>query len=78
MDRADMQAKVQKAQEKNDAIATQRGFENYVRTTYPVVKYGEGVIVVYDEEKSPVAPVRTDMTIWERLKVLLQSAFAKK
>jgi hypothetical protein len=77
-DRADMAIKVQKAQEKNDAIATQRGFENYVRTTYPVVKDGEGVIVIYDGDKSPVASVRVDMTIWERLKIFMQSTFAKK
>jgi hypothetical protein len=77
-ERADMQAKVQKAEDKNGAIATQRGFENYVRTTYPVVKDGEGVIVVYDEDKSPVASVRADMTIWERLKIFIQSSFAKK
>ncbi len=77
-DRLEMQAKVQKAQEKNDAIATQRGFENYVRSTYPVVKDGEGVIVIYDEEKSPVAPVRADMTIWERIHIFVQSIFAKK
>lgn len=76
--RADMQTKVQKAQEKNDAIATPRGFENYVRSTYPVVKEGEGVIVIYDEDKSPVAPVRSDMTIWERLQIFFQGIFAKK
>jgi hypothetical protein len=76
--RQDLELKVQKAQEKNDAIATDRGFEDYVRTTYPVVKDGEGVIVIYDGDKSPVAPVRTDMTIWERLQVFFQSIFAKK
>lgn len=76
--RADMQTKVQKAQDKNEAIATPRGFENYVRSTYPVVKDGEGVIVIYDEEKSPVAAVRADMTIWERLQIYFQGFFAKK
>jgi hypothetical protein len=76
--RMDMEAKVQKAQEKNDAIATSRGFESYVRTTYPVVKEGEGVIVIYDEEKSPVASVKADMTIWERLQILFQGFFTKK
>jgi cell division protein FtsB len=76
--RQDLEGKVQTAQEKNDSIATDRGFENYVRTTYPVVKEGEGVIVVYDAPTSPVAPVRADMTIWERLQVYFQSVFAKK
>jgi signal transduction histidine kinase len=76
--RQDLEAKVEKAHEKNDAIATDRGFEIYVRTTYPVVKEGEGVIVVYDAQTRPVAPVKADMTIWERLQILLQSVFAKK
>jgi cell division protein YceG involved in septum cleavage len=67
VERKELEDKVAKAQEKNTAIDTPRGFETYVRTTYPVVKQGEGVIVVYDENKSPVAPVRSDMNIWERL-----------
>jgi hypothetical protein len=77
-ERQDLEAKVRKAEEKNDAIATDRGFETYVRTTYPVVKDGEGVIVTYDDEKSPVAAVKADMTVWERMKVFLQGIFAKK
>jgi cell division protein FtsB len=77
-ERQDLEAKVRRAEEKNDAIATDRGFETYVRTTYPVVKEGEGVIVIYDGEKSPVAPVKADMTVWERMKVFLQGVFAKK
>lgn len=67
VERKELEYKVAKAKEKNAAIDTPRGFEAYVRTTYPVVKQGEGVIVVYDEDKSPVAPVRSDMNIWERL-----------
>jgi hypothetical protein len=77
MERTELEAKVEKAQEKNDAINTDRGFEAYVRTTYPVVQDGEGVIVIYDEGKSPVAPVRADLTLWEKIKVFLQGAFAK-
>ena len=77
-ERQDLEAKVRRAEDKNDAIATERGFEAYVRTTYPVVKEGEGVIVIYDGEKSPVAPVKADMTVWERMKVFLQGIFAKK
>lgn len=65
-ERVELEQKVQKAQEKNDAIGTERGFEAYVRTTYPVVKEGEGVIVIYDGDKSPVSPVRSDMTVWEK------------
>lgn len=78
LERQDLELKVQKAEEKNNAIATERGFETYVRTTYPVVKEGEGVIVIYDREKSPVADVKSDMTVWERFQVLFQGLFAKK
>jgi hypothetical protein len=61
------------------AIATDRGFENYVRTTYPVVKEGEGVIVVYDAQTSPVAPVRGRYDhLGAPASILLQSVFAKK
>lgn len=65
--------KVAKAQQQSDEMATPRGFESYVRTTYPVVKEGEGVIVVYDGDKSPVSKVREDMNVWERLLVLWHS-----
>ena len=62
--------KVTKAEKQTAEIATSRGLESYVRTTYPVVKEGEGVIVIYDENKSPVSEVREDMNIWERLLVM--------
>lgn len=65
----DLTKKVEKAQSENDAIATPRGFEAYVRATYPVVKDGEGVVVIYDNEKTSVTKVRTDMTVWERLSI---------
>ena len=71
------------AQELNKAtselsfIKTSRGFEEYVRTTYPVAKPGEGVIVVYDEPDSPVTSVREQMTVWERLLVAVKPFFTK-
>ncbi|MCF7843777.1 hypothetical protein K9M47_02680 [Candidatus Gracilibacteria bacterium] len=65
--------KVSIAQKQSDDISTDRGFESYVRTTYPVVKEGEGVIVVYDGNKSPVSQVRADMNVWEKLIVLWQN-----
>lgn len=67
--RQKLEEKVVKAKEQTDTISTQRGFEAYVRTTYPVVKEGEGVIVIYDDEKSPVSTVREKMTIWEMLSI---------
>lgn len=78
VERQELEMKVQKAEEKNNAIETKRGFESYVRTTYPIVKEGEGVIVIYDDEKSPVAEVRSNMTLWEQVKVKLQGFFAKQ
>lgn len=69
-ERKDLEEKVAKAGEKVETIKTERGFETYVRTTYPVVQKGEGVIVVYDSPASLVTPVREDMTVWERLLVL--------
>lgn len=70
--------KVAQAQKQNDDIATPRGFESYVRTTQPVVKEGEGVIVIYDESKSPVSQVRADMNVWERLIVWWNMSIKKK
>lgn len=69
-EKADLQEKLIKSTEKEEAIKTDRGLESYVRTTYPVVKNGEGVIVIYDADQSPVTSVREDMTIWERILVL--------
>ncbi|MBP9866922.1 MAG: hypothetical protein KBC41_02480 [Candidatus Pacebacteria bacterium] len=73
-----MVAKVEKAQIQSDEIATQRGFESYVRTTYPVVKNGEGVIVVYDENTSSVSQVRADMNIWEKFVVIWRNITKKE
>lgn len=69
LEKKDLMEKVKKAEAESEAIATPRGFEAYVRTTYPVVKEGEGVIVIYDNEKASVSAVRRDMTIWERLSI---------
>lgn len=73
VERQNLIDKVAKAQLQSDEIATPRGFESYVRSTYPVVKEGEGVIVIYDGDKSPVSQVRVDMTVWERLLVIWHS-----
>lgn len=76
IEKRELEAKVEKAQEKNERIQTDSGMEAYIRTTYPVVGEGEGVIVVYDGQGSPVIPVREGMTIWERLTLWLH-AFKK-
>jgi hypothetical protein len=76
-EREDLQRKVDKAQKDFDTISTERGFEAYVRTTYPVVKKGEGVIVVYDDDKVPVTPVRDKVTFWENISIWWNSHFKK-
>lgn len=76
-ERQNITEKVEKAKKESEEIATPRGFESYVRTTYPVVKDGEGVIVVYDGDKSPVSQVRSDMNVWERFLVFWNSFFNK-
>lgn len=68
-ERDGLQLKVEKAQKETDLIGTQRGFESYVRTTYPVVKKGEGVIVIYDDDKTPVSTVRTKVTFLEQVSI---------
>ena len=76
-ERGELQKKVDTAQKQTDLIQTERGFENYVRTTYPVVKKGEGVIVIYDDNKVPVSPVRQTMTFWEHLGIWWKNFFMK-
>ena len=73
----ELQDRVSTTEAKNNAIHTERGFEEYVRATYPVVKDGEGVIVVYDAKSSPVAPVRKDMNVWEDILVWLKGVTGK-
>jgi hypothetical protein len=77
-ERQELEAKVDKARKQSDAIATQKGFEAYVRTTYPVVKEGEGVIVVYDDDKMPVTKVRETMSMWEKVNVWWKTLFGKE
>jgi hypothetical protein len=76
-ERKTLEGKVTKAESESAKIASPRGFEEYVRTTYPVVKEGEGVIVIYDDEKSPVSVVREYMNVWEKLLVYWKSLTKK-
>lgn len=76
--KTELQDKLQASEQKNNDIHTDRGVEEYIRTTQPVVKNdGEGVIVVYDDNKTPVVPVKQDMNVWEKLLVWLRSFMAK-
>ncbi len=74
-EREELQKKVDFAQKQTDLISTQRGLEAYIRTTYPVVKKGEGVIVIYDDDKVPVSTVREEMTLRERFAIWWNNFF---
>ncbi len=76
-ERIDLESKVETIKKQNEFIKTERGFEEYVRTTYPVVKEGEGVIVIYDDEKESVSEVREKMTLVERMAIFWNSFFNK-
>ena len=76
-EKVEVERKVDIAKKQVDDIATPEGFEAYVRTTYAVVKKGEGVIVIYDDNKVPVSKVREHMTVWERFTVWWNDAFRK-
>lgn len=73
----ELQTRVASAQERNDAIHTSRGLEEYIRITQPVVKIGESVIVIYDAQGSPVTPVKKDMNIWEDIIIWMQKLIKK-
>lgn len=77
-ERSAMEEKLMRAQEKNDALHTERGIEDYVRRTYPVVKQGEGVIVVYEASTSPVVPVRKDVGIIEQVRMFFGTLFSNQ
>jgi len=76
-ERISLEQKLNKSQEKTDALYTDRGVEEYVRRTYPVVKQGEGVIVVYEASSSPVVPERKDVSVIERIRMFFGTLFYK-
>lgn len=77
-ERQSLEEKLARAQEKNDALHTERGIEEYVRKTYPVVKQGEGVIVVYEASSSPVVPVRKDISTFEQIRMFFATLFTSR
>ena len=64
--KSELQDKVNSLEFRNSKIKTDQGVDEYIRTTLPVVKDGEGVIVVYDSNNNVVIPARNDLNIWER------------
>ena len=71
----ELQRKVDTSKKQTEAISTKRGYEAYIRTTYPVVKKGEGVIVIYDDNKSPVSTVRDKVTALEQMSIWWRKFF---
>jgi hypothetical protein len=76
-ERKTFEDKLVKARERNEVFKTERGQEQYIRETYPMVKEGEGVIVVYEASTSPVVPVRKDVSFLERVKLITAAFFGR-
>lgn len=67
--------KLAAAQDKKVFLESERGKEEYIRTTFPVAKSGEGVIIVYDDNKQVVSPVKKEMSTFEKLRHFLRDLF---
>jgi hypothetical protein len=67
--------KLAAAQNKKAFLESERGKEEYIRTTFPVAKEGEGVIIVYDDNKQVVSPVKKEMSSMEKLKHFFHDLF---
>ena len=67
--------KLTAAQDKKAFLESERGKEEYIRTTFPVAKSGEGVIIVYDDNKEVVSPVKKEMSFVEKLKHFFHDLF---
>jgi cystathionine beta-lyase/cystathionine gamma-synthase len=75
-ERHTLEKKLATIQAKNDSLATESGQESYIRTTYPVVKDGEGVIVIYEATNSPVVEIRSGISFKERALLWFKAFFA--
>lgn len=73
----ELQDKVNIDDIRNTKIKTVNGIDEYVRSTLPVVKEGEGVIVVYDNNNNVVIPARNDLNIWERFIIWFNKTIGK-
>lgn len=72
-----VQEKLNKSEEKYNTILTERGVEDYVRKTFPVVKDGEGMIIVYDASTSPVVPVKKDAGYFADFMIWVKSVVSR-
>jgi len=69
------QKKLADALEKKHFLESPRGKEEYLRTTFPVAKEGEGVIIIYDDKKEVVTQVKKEMSLKEKLKHFFSNLF---
>jgi cell division protein FtsB len=62
---------LEKKQRDLDFLKSQRGKEEYLRTTLPVASEGEKVIILYDATSSPFTEIKLERSWWsETLKKL--------
>ncbi len=71
----DEETKLNVALEKKRFLESPRGKEEYLRTTFPVAKEGEGVIIVYDDKKEVVSEVKKELSTNEKLKHFFADLF---
>lgn len=62
-----LREKYERANERYENINTDRGMEEYIREVYPVVKNGEKVIVLTEPKQDAVMPVKSDLTLEEKI-----------
>ena len=71
----DAERKLSDTKEKKVFLESERGKEEYIRTTFPVVRDGEGVIIVYDDKKESVTQVKKELSTKESLLRFLKDLF---
>lgn len=77
VDYKSQESKTNAAKANLDLISSNRGVEGYIRETYPVVKEGEKVVVLFDSKKSPIEPVELPPTQMDKLKSWWNNLYKK-
>ena len=67
--------KLREAENKKIYLESERGKEEYIRTTFPVAREGEGVIIVYDDKKELVSPVKKELSTQEKINHFVNDLF---
>jgi hypothetical protein len=70
-ERDELNLTLEKKQRDLDFLKSERGKEEYLRTTLPVASEGEKVIILYDATSSPFTEIKLEKSWWsETLKKL--------